>query len=70
MSTGKLQTNLKRKDILQIAPKDFLILKQFTTYVENVSQSAKSYLQDVLKMSFQDRQDILPRHLADVQKMS
>ena len=35
-----------------------------------ISQSAKRHLQDVLKMSFQDRQDILPRHLADFQKMS
>ena len=34
------------------------------------SQSAKRHLQDVLKMSYQDKQDILPRHLADVQKMS
>ena len=34
------------------------------------SQPAKRHLQDVLKMSCQDKQDILPRHLADVQKMS
>ena len=31
---------------------------------------AKRHLQDVLKMFYQDKQDILPRHLADVQKMS
>ena len=30
----------------------------------------KRHLQDVLKMSFQEKQDILPRHLWDVQKMS
>ena len=36
----------------------------------NAAQSAKRHLQDVLKMSYQDKQDILPRHLADVQKMS
>ena len=36
----------------------------------DLSQSAKRHLQDVLKMSYQDKQDILPRHLADVQKMS
>ena len=28
------------------------------------TQSAKRHLQDVLKMSYQDKQDILPRHLA------
>ena len=28
------------------------------------------HLQDFLKMSYQDKQDILPRHFADVQKMS
>ena len=32
--------------------------------------SAKIHLQDVLKMSYQDKKDILPRHLPDVQKMS
>ena len=35
-----------------------------------ISPSAKKHLQDLLKMSFQDNQDILTRHLADVQKMS
>ena len=34
------------------------------------TQSAKRYLQDVIKLSYQDKQDILQRHLADVQKMS
>ena len=34
------------------------------------SQSAIRHLQDVLKMSYQDKEDILPRHLADVQKVS
>ena len=32
------------------------------------TQSAKRHLQDVLKMLYQDKQDILPRHLADVQR--
>ena len=35
-----------------------------------MAQSAKRHLKDVLEMSFEDRQDIFPRHLADVQKMS
>ena len=35
-----------------------------------LSQSEKRHLQDVLKMSYQDKRDILLRHLADVQKMS
>ena len=34
------------------------------------TQLAKRHLQDVLKMSFQDKKDILPRHRTDVQKMS
>ena len=34
------------------------------------SQSGIRHLQDVLKMSYQDKEDILPRHLADVQKVS
>ena len=37
---------------------------------EGGSQSAERHLQDFLKMSYQDKQDILPRHLANVQKMS
>ena len=38
--------------------------------IKRPSQSAKRHLQDVLKTSYQGKQDILPRHLADVQKMS
>ena len=30
----------------------------------------KRHLQDVLRMSYQEKYDILPKHLADVQKMS
>ena len=33
-------------------------------------QSAKRHLQDGLNMSYQDKQDILPTHLPDVQNMS
>ena len=33
-------------------------------------QSSERYLQDVLKIFYQDKQDFLPRHRADVQKMS
>ena len=45
------------------------------TFIDNVevcsffAQSAKRHLQDALKMSDQDKQDILTRHLTDVQKM-
>ena len=34
------------------------------------TQLAKRHLQDVLKMPFQEKKDILPRHCTDVQKMS
>ena len=34
------------------------------------TQSAKRHLQDVLKIFYQDKKGIRPRHIADVQKKS
>ena len=49
----------------------FLVVQAQTLINENICPgSAKRHVQDVLKMSYQDKQDILPRHLADFQKMS
>ena len=43
--------------------------KRFIHWVLMRKKSIYTSIQDVLKISYEDKQDILPRHLADVQKM-
>ena len=57
-------------NILTTLRADVSVAIRATKNLEGTAQSAKKHLQDVLKISYQDKQDILPRYLADVQKMS
>ena len=56
--------------ILRTLRVDVPVAIRATKNLEGTTQSAKKHLQDVSKISYQDKQDILPRYLADVQKMS
>ena len=67
---GKLQSIFQwhsfiRSCVSNVVASFVLELLGFVFYIYT-SQSAKRHLQDVLKMSYQDKQGMLPRHLADV----